>query len=298
MRYFQHPGSADPPVGSFESFVPRGKLGLLLGAGGIRGCAHVGVMSVMDSISLAADIVVGASIGSIFGAGYAAGWDVATIRRLTDQAPRRAVAEFYLNRLRIDRTTYIGSILCELGTETLIEDLPRRFAAMVEDRDTGRVIALTRGPLLRAVEASIALPGIARPVHIGASRYIDGGLRASIPSSVARQLGAESIIRVELVGANPLKLAYKQMRRWRTSSHLPRWVRRDRAPATLKANHKPLEPGGEPANEITIAPRFFGLFCNAPLGVGFCADRGRIAATSILANIDLELGHSSFETTG
>src|SRR5579884_1929619 len=121
--------------------TPGSRVGLLLGAGGIRGCAHAGVLSVLESAGIQPGIVVGASIGSLFGAAYAAEWPVERIERITYGAPRGAVAEFYKHRLRIDSSTYIGRILCELGADTRIEHLPRRYACMAIDchRSTGRI---------------------------------------------------------------------------------------------------------------------------------------------------------------
>ena len=255
-------------------------LGILLGAGGIRGCAHVGVLSVLEELGLVGDVVVGSSIGSIFGAGYAAGWDAARLSRLTADAPLKAVAEFYLNRLRIDTKTYIGSLLSELGRDTLIEDLPRPFAAMALDCSVGRVVALTRGPLLQAVQASIALPGVARPVQIGSTSYLDGGLRGPIPASVARDLGAKSIVRVELLGAHPLTLAHRRLARSRLGEMVSRRAGRSARPAAIATAE---QVGASVMPEVVITPQFYGLFCNSPLGIGFCANRGRSAAAKTLA---------------
>lgn len=174
------------------------RIGLLLGAGGIRGSAHAGVISVLERAGISADIVVGASIGAIFGAAYAAGWPSEKICSMVSSAPRWAVASFYANRLRVDRSTFIGSMLCDLGDSTLIEDLPRSFACIALNCQTNKVVALRTGPLLRAVQASVALPIVAERVVIGDAQHRDAGMRAGIPSGVARRMGADVVIRVEL----------------------------------------------------------------------------------------------------
>ena len=257
--------------------------GLLLGGGGIRGCAHAGILSVLDQIGLDANVVVGSSIGSIFGCAFAAGWRSHDLRRLTDAAPRRAVAEFYLNRLRIDRKTYIGSLLCELGENTQIEDLPKRFAAMVLDKETGQAVPITRGPLLQAVEASIALPGFAKPVRIGDRLYIDGGLRGAIPSSVAYDLGADHILRVELVGSNVIRQGIRRFAKSPLSKALSK-----KSDSRIIPEVPSVNPGHPP--EVVIFPKFYGLFCNSPLGVAFCVRRGQIAAQHVLATATVESG--------
>jgi NTE family protein len=252
--------------------VLTGRIALLLGAGGVRGCAHVGVLAVLEQMGIRPDIVVGSSIGSIYGAACAAAWDIPRIHNLTEKAPRKSVAEFYLNRLRIDDRTYIGALLSELGRDVRIEDLPIRFAAMAINRNTGRQEALTSGLLLQAVEASIALPGIAQPVQIGAATYVDGGLRGGIPSQVAYDLGADSIIRVELVGAqHPVRLWCRRVTRSKLIDFLV-----DRVPADVST--PVVEQARLRRPELVIRPQFSGLFCNAPIGIQFCARRGRAAA--------------------
>lgn len=74
-------------------------VGLVLGPGGIRGCAHAGILAALHDFDVSADIVVGASIGAVFGAVYAAGWGEDRINHLVDAAPQWAVAQFYLGRL-------------------------------------------------------------------------------------------------------------------------------------------------------------------------------------------------------
>jgi predicted acylesterase/phospholipase RssA len=242
---------------------------------------------VLEESNIVADVVVGASIGALFGAAYAAGWNADRISRLTDVAPTRAVAEFYLNRLRIDRSTYIGSLMLQLGTDTQIEDLPRSFACMALDLSTGRVVPLRSGPLLRSVEASIALPGIARPVSIGSSTYIDGGLRGPIPAAQARTMGAQFVIRVELIGGHPLRSTAR--RRYR-SAFMGALTGRHRLPTAsddlnLAAGHSDGADAMEAPADLTIAPEFYGLFCNSPLGVRFCVRQGVIAAGRAIGSI-------------
>jgi predicted acylesterase/phospholipase RssA len=160
----------------------------------------------------------------------------------------------------------------ELGEDTLIEDLPRRFAAMVLDKATGQAVALDSGPLLQAVQASIALPGFARPVQIGSRLYIDGGLKGTIPSSVAYELGAERIVRVELVGSNPIRVGIR------------RFVEAPVKSVLVRPTQAPVVPSrfSDRPPETVIFPRFYGLFCNSPVGIGFCVRRGQLAAAALI----------------
>ncbi len=266
--------------------TPGSRVGLLLGAGGIRGCAHAGVLSVLESAGIQPGIVVGASIGSLFGAAYAAEWPVERIERITYGAPRGAVAEFYKHRLRIDSSTYIGRILCELGADTRIEHLPRRYACMAIDCATGRPVALTRGPLLASLEASIALPGIARPVTLESGTYVDGGLRGPVPASVARDLGAEWVLHVELTALGRRRAEWRQAGRAMLTRLAARRLGPPAAAIPTKSDRDHTRPTSHADADFIIVPDFYGLFCNSPVGVRFCARRGEIAARRFLQVLD------------
>ncbi len=258
---------------------PVNPVALVLGGGGIRGCAHAGTMMALQEYDIKPDIVVGASIGALFGAAYAAGWDADRIASMVLDAPRNATAKLYANRLRIDRKTYIGRILSELGTDTQIEDLPKRFVCMAVRKDDRALVALTTGPLLRSLQASIALPWIATPVSLDGRDYIDGGVQGPIPSIVARDLGAASILRVELLSR---AIWRTKLRRYRSALFL-----RGSGPSSSGAPivGDPLVEKHSSIGETIITPTFSGLSCNSPLGAKFCFRRGWEAAAG--ARLDL-----------
>lgn len=270
-------------------------IGLLLGAGGIRGCAHAGVLGMIEDAGLAVDIVVGSSIGSIFGLAYAAGVTAQRIRSLVLEAPRWSVAEFYRNRLRVDRRTTIGSWLCEIGEGRCIEDLPRPFACMVLDIDSGEVEALRSGPILPAIEASIALPWIAQPVIIGGRKYRDGGLAGSIPAYVAREMGANYVISVELSRPSPhgglrsLAARPLRVRRLRPGKGSAVRVRESvavsRVPHGCAGSRQMVSAGLRP--DFVIRPHFYGLSQSSPMGALFCMRQGEAAARLALRGTNL-----------
>ena len=247
-------------------------VGLLLGAGGIRGSAHAGVIAVLERAGIGADIVVGASIGAIFGAAYAAGWSAERICSLVSGAPRRAVFDFYANRLRIDRSTFVGSMLCELGESTRIEDLPRSFACVALNCHSNEVVALRSGPLLQAVQASVALPLIADRVIIDGAHYRDAGTRAGIPTGVARDMGADIVVRVEL----------SRLARLRSSLPL---LNRSGNEAKAGTNGSIPSQFSDVEADVVIQPEFFGLFANSPVGSKFCLTRGMLATERMLEAI-------------
>ncbi|HEX8919604.1 MAG TPA: patatin-like phospholipase family protein, partial [Chloroflexota bacterium] len=136
------------------------KVGLVLGAGGIRGCAHAGVIQVLHEAGVPIDLVVGASVGSIFGLGMAAEAPTEHIVRAARDATPLDMFLFYAGRLRTDRRNLAARLLREAGEGKTFADLPLPFAVMATDMTTHQTVAIDHGPVLPAVEASIALPFI------------------------------------------------------------------------------------------------------------------------------------------
>jgi len=181
--------------------IRRPVLGLALGGGAARGFAHIGIMRTLLANGIVPDVVVGTSIGAAVGGAYAAdrldaleGW----ARSL--QGVRNILG--YLD-IRLDGSGLIGgeklaSRLEEAIGETLIEDLPMKYASVATEVRTGHEIWLTRGRLVEAMRASYALPGIFSPVMIGDRWLVDGALVNPVPVSAARALGAEIVIAVNL----------------------------------------------------------------------------------------------------
>jgi NTE family protein len=178
----------------------RAKVGVVLGAGAARGWAHIGAMQELDALGLRPDVVVGSSIGSLVGGCYAAGrLDMLEVfaRSLT----RRRV-------LGLLDLSFTGSGL--IGGERLrarleaalgglqIEDLPIRFAGVATEIGDGHEIWLRRGSLVEAIRASYALPGVFDPVKVDGRWLFDGAIVNPVPVSVARALGAERVIALNL----------------------------------------------------------------------------------------------------
>jgi NTE family protein len=175
-------------------------VGVVLGAGAARGWAHIGAMQELDALGLRPDVVVGSSIGSLVGGCYAAGrLDMLEVfaRSLT----RRRV-------LGLLDLSFTGSGL--IGGERLrarleaalgglqIEDLPIRFAGVATEIGDGHEIWLRRGSLVEAIRASYALPGVFDPVKVDGRWLFDGAIVNPVPVSVARALGAERVIALNL----------------------------------------------------------------------------------------------------
>ena len=139
------------------------KLGLTLGSGGIRGFAHLGVLSVLEENNIEADIIVGCSIGSIIGALFCCGLDSATIMKLAKGLGRDPWLDFVIPKMGFISTRKIYEIMKLLTKEQNIEDLPTIFATVGTDLQSGKEFVFTEGPIADAVCGSICVPGVFEP---------------------------------------------------------------------------------------------------------------------------------------
>lgn len=176
-------------------------IGLALGGGAARGFAHIGILRTLIANGIVPDVVVGTSIGAVVGGAYAAGQlDTLEEWGRSLQGVRNILG--YLD-IRLNGSGLIGgeklaTRLEEAIGQTLIEDLPIKFATVATEVRTGHEIWLTRGRVVDAMRASYALPGIFSPVLIGDRWLVDGALVNPVPVSAARALGAEIVIAANL----------------------------------------------------------------------------------------------------
>lgn len=176
----------------------RVKVGLALGGGFARGIAHIGVLQALISNHIPIDVVAGTSAGSLVGAMYCAGLDPWLLERVTEQMNWRALV-----RLRLRRDGLLDSEGLErffLGNvgDLQFRDLKVPFTATATDLMTGKDVLLNSGRVSVALRASCAFPGIFLPVRVGQHTLVDGGLVHPVPALVARQMGADYVIAVEL----------------------------------------------------------------------------------------------------
>ena len=172
-------------------------IALVLGAGGTRGWAHVGVIEVLHEARLPVDLVVGASAGSLIGALYAARRDAAFVRRVATSFTPTEFLEWFLRDLRIAPDAgRMGRRLWRACGRLDFSQLALPFAAVAVDLNSRRPVAIRQGNVARAVEASIRPPVISRPVDYDGLSLVDGGLQNAVPVSAARQLGASFVVSV------------------------------------------------------------------------------------------------------
>ena len=175
------------------------RVGLALGSGSARGWAHIGVIRALEQAGIRPDIVCGTSIGALVGAAYAAG----ELDRFEQWVLRLGVADV-LGFL--DVTLSSGLVKGERLMSSFhrnvvdrpIEELNMPFAAVATALHSGAEIWLRSGSTLDAVRASIAMPGLFTPVLHDGMVLVDGGLVNPVPVSLARAMGADIVIAVDL----------------------------------------------------------------------------------------------------
>ena len=175
-------------------------LGLTLGGGGAFGAAHVGVLQVLAERGIRPGVAAGTSSGALAAAAYAAGFDAEAIESAVLRFRWSEIARWTF-RPRwglLDTRVIRAAVEQVLGTDPLIEDLPRRFAAYATDLRTRRGVVLDHGPLSEALRASVAVPGLLPPLRRGEQLLADGGMIDNVPVEATRAIGASRVIVVRL----------------------------------------------------------------------------------------------------
>jgi NTE family protein len=205
----------------------RKVVGLVLSGGGARGLAHIGVLKVFEREGIQIDCLSGASMGGILAAAYAAGFSAADLEAEALGMARLRRLVGLVDRLPPNRGLLAGRKLRTYLTQFLPPELTfaeLRIPLALETVDlmTGQEVPLTEGSVLQAAMATSAFPGILPAVEWRGRRLVDGGLLDNLPVDLARGLGAEMVIAVN-VGPMPDEAATPH--RGGTSGHMPEFMR-------------------------------------------------------------------------
>ncbi|HEX8612500.1 MAG TPA: patatin-like phospholipase family protein [Telluria sp.] len=221
-----------PDAGAALAKPARPRVALVLSGGGARGFAHIGVLRVLRDMHVPVDIVVGTSMGSVIGGAYAAGSSVADLEqmarhtdwdRVVADRPAREDLEFrrreedVLLPSRIEFGVHsdgislppaaAGNAALELALARLlpagtrdrpVNQLSLPFRSVASDLVTGDLVDLVDTPLFLTMRASLAVPGVFAPVRVNRRLVVDGGLVRNLPIDLARKMGADIIIAVNV----------------------------------------------------------------------------------------------------
>lgn len=174
----------------------RPKIGLVLGGGGSRGIAHIGVLAVLAHENIPIDLIVGTSMGGIVGALFASGINPDTIAEGMDDMRGTTLLNMNLFSARA-RQKMLQDQLSVLEGKTFA-DLQIPLTVMAVDMLHGREIAINEGPLIPALLATSAVPGVFPPVEMDGMKLADGGVIDSLATHVAFEQGADHVIAVDV----------------------------------------------------------------------------------------------------
>jgi len=210
----------------------RPRVGLVLSGGGARGITHVGVLKVLEEARVPVDLIVGTSMGAIIGGLYASGMSAAELEREVlaiewGNVFERREPRQQLSQRRKEEDFELSTVL-ELGfrdgefrlptgavstraLEVLLrrytlptrhlasfDGLPTPFRAVATDMETGQAVVMDQGDLAAALRASMSVPGVFSPLEVEGRILGDGGLVDNLPVAVARRMGADLIIAVNI----------------------------------------------------------------------------------------------------
>lgn len=194
------PINVHPPLDLSRRCIPSPTVALVLGGGGARGFAHLGVIKALTDAHIPIDLIVGTSAGSLIGSLYAANPD---INSLTDSLMKSSYLDYIDVSLRTLMSGPIRGLQLRqfIGRNTghcSIEDTKIPFLSVATDLNTGHMIVIAKGNLPLAVNASCAVPSILQPVACGNMLLIDGGVVDPLPVDVAKQYHPKIIIAVNI----------------------------------------------------------------------------------------------------
>ena len=173
-------------------------IALVLGGGAARGFAHIGVIKALESQGIRPDIVVGTSAGSVVGALYAAGHSGFDLQQISMKMDEGKIGDWTISGRGFFKGEFLQDFVNREVGNLPIEKLPKPFAAVATDLQTGESVAFRYGNTGMAVRASSSVPGIFQPVKIRGREYVDGGLTSPVPVETARRMGADIVIAVDV----------------------------------------------------------------------------------------------------
>lgn len=176
----------------------RRPVGVALSGGATLGAAHVGALRALHEARIPVDFLSGTSIGAVASALYAFETPIDEIEQVALEMSWLSISSFSPSRMGLLANRKLGGILAEQIGEPDFADARIPFAVVATDISKGEKVILSKGKVLPAVMASACVPGIFQPVEHEGRLLVDGGLVENLPITALQELGARSIIGVDL----------------------------------------------------------------------------------------------------
>ncbi len=176
------------------------KIGLALGSGSARGWVHIGVINALEEAGITIDYVAGTSIGSLIGGVFVSG-KLKKLEVFARKMNRKTTVQYF------DMAYSANGLLDGKKMEKLLESefIKKKidsssisYTAIATDLNTGKEVRFKRGDFIRAIRASVSIPGILTPVKYKNQYLVDGGLVNPLPVSAVQDMGADIVIAVDL----------------------------------------------------------------------------------------------------
>lgn len=172
---------------------------LVLGSGGARGYAHIGVIEVLEENGIKPDFIVGTSAGSIVGSIYASGKSAQELRDIALKMQVHDVRDFNIKLQGFLDGKKVESYVNRQVDNLPLEDLKIPLYVVATELKHGEKVVFNKGSTGQAVRASISIPSMFIPANINGNEYVDGGLVSPVPVNIAKELGADIVIAVDIL---------------------------------------------------------------------------------------------------
>lgn len=183
----------------------RKKVGLALGSGGARGFCHIGVLQVLEENNIPIDFVSGCSMGAIVGGCYCAGVPLEKLAEFANRTTQYVVMDINIsvkNHGLVKGRRAVNMIKPLIGDKT-IEECKIPFRATATDVCSGTLKVFDRGPIIKAIRASMSIPIAFHAVASEREILVDGGVLERVPINCCKEMGADVIIAIDALGGTP-----------------------------------------------------------------------------------------------
>lgn len=174
------------------------RIGLALGSGAMRGLAHIGVMQVLEREGIHIDVVAGTSMGAVIAGSIAAGRSGLEMERIACELQEMSYFDLAMPRQGLIAGNRVKKLCGQFVYGKTFEEARMPCAIVACDLATGEEVVFSKGSMEDAIRASVSIPGVFVPMEIDGRQYVDGGLVNRVPVSVARSLGADVVIGVDV----------------------------------------------------------------------------------------------------
>ncbi len=174
-------------------------IALVLGSGGARGYAHIGVIDVLEQHGIKPDFIVGTSAGSIVGSIYASGKSAEQLRQIALDMKVGDVRDFKIGMKGFFDGQKVEDYVNKQINQTPLEKMKIPMYVVATELKNGEKTIFNYGNTGQAVRASVSIPSMFIPTKINGKEYVDGGLVSPVPVDIAKQLGADIVIAVDIL---------------------------------------------------------------------------------------------------